>query len=507
MRPVLTSAETAALDRETEARGTSVETLMERAGLAVARAAVDLAGGAYGRRAVVVCGKGNNGGDGLVAARHLSRWGMGVDVFLVAAPSRGVTAAMLDRLVRRGVAARSYNLAALSRSLDRADVAVDAMFGTGFRGSAEGRYAQAIDALNGASAAVVAVDIPSGVEGDTGAVRGPAVRADVTVTFGAPKVGNILFPGAAHGGVVNVVDIGFPPDLVRGEAWSLEPGDVLGLLPLRPPETHKRQAGVVLVVGGSRRMSGAPVLVARGAYGMGAGLVTLAVPEEILPVVQGGIPEATFLPLPQGPAGAIAEWAWSPLADRLEEFDAVAVGPGLSTDDGAPEVARRLVAGSPAPVVADADAINAFAGRAGEMAGRTADAVITPHLGEFGRLFRIPPAEVLDDRVGFARKAAAETQAVVLLKGTRTVIAAPDGEMRINTTGTPALASAGTGDVLTGAVAAMLSAGLPALDAAAVASFVHGLAAPIAGNPRTGVLASELARALPRAIEGLREPE
>jgi hydroxyethylthiazole kinase-like uncharacterized protein yjeF len=507
MLPVLTSAETAALDRETEARGTSVETLMERAGHAVARAAVDLAGGAYGRRAVVVCGKGNNGGDGLVAARHLSRWGMGVDLFLVAAPSGGVPAAMLDRLVPRGVAARSYDFAALSRSLDRADVAVDAMFGTGFRGSTEGRYAKAIDALNGAAAAVVAVDIPSGVEGDTGAVRGSAVRADVTVTFGAPKVGNILFPGAAHGGVLNVVDIGFPPDLVRGEAWSLEPGDVLRHLPLRPPETHKREAGVVLVVGGSRRMAGAPVLVARGAYGMGAGLVTVAVPEEILPVVQGGIPEATFLPLPQGPAGAIAEWAWSPLADRLEEFDAVAVGPGLSTGDGAPEVARRLVAQSPTPVVVDADAINAFAGRPTEMAGGSADTVITPHLGEFGRLFSVPPAEVLDDRVGFARKAAAETQAVVVLKGTRTVIAAPQGEVRINTTGTPTLASAGTGDVLTGAVAAMLSAGLPALDAAAVASFVHGLAAPIAGSARTGVLASDLARALPRAIEGLREPE
>jgi hydroxyethylthiazole kinase-like uncharacterized protein yjeF len=507
MRPVLTSAETAALDRETEGRGTSVETLMERAGHAVARAAVDLAGGAYGRRAVVVCGKGNNGGDGLVAARHLSRWGMGVDVFLVGAPSGGAPAAMLDRLVRRGLAGRSYDLAALSRSLDRADVAVDAMFGTGFRGSAEGPYAEAIDTVNGAAAAVVAVDIPSGVEGDTGSVRGPAVRADVTVTFGAPKVGNVLFPGAAHGDVLNVVDIGFPPDLVRGEAWSLEPEDVLRLLPVRPPETHKRQAGVVLVIGGSRRMAGAPTLVARGAYGMGAGLVTVAVPEEILPVVQGGIPEATFLPLPQGTAGAIAEWAWSPLADRLDEFDAVAIGPGLSTDDGAPEVARRLVARSPAPVVADADAINAFAGRAGEMAGRGAETVITPHLGEFGRLFGVPSAEVLDDRVGFARKAAAETRAVVLLKGTRTVIAAPEGEVRINITGTPALASAGTGDVLTGAVAAMLSAGLPPLDAAAVASFVHGLAAPIAGSARTGVMASDLARALPRAIEGLREPE
>jgi hydroxyethylthiazole kinase-like uncharacterized protein yjeF len=504
MLPILTAAETQALDRETEARGTTVGTLMERAGFAVARAAVGVVGGAYGRRATVVCGKGNNGGDGLVAARHLARWGLRVDVFLVADPSPGPPSAMRDRLPGAGIAARPFDHQALDRALDRADVAVDAVFGTGFRGVAEGPHAEAIEAFTGRAAAIVAVDIPSGVEGDTGAVRGPAVSADLTVTFGAPKVGDVLFPGAAHAGVLEVADIGFPPDLVRGEARLIERADVAPLLTPRGPETHKRASGVVLVVAGSRRMTGAPRLVAEGAYRMGAGLVTVAVPEGILPVVQAGIPEATFLPLPEGPGGTIAE-AGADLED-LDRFDAVALGPGLSTEGEAPAFVRRLVRDSPVPVVVDADAINAFGGRAADLARRATDAVLTPHAGEFGRLFGMPASEVIEDRLGLARKAAAETRAVVLLKGTRTVIASPEGDVRVNPTGTSALATGGTGDVLTGAVAACLARGLSALDAATAAAHVHGLAGQVAGDRTAeGTVASDVARALPEAVRRLRE--
>jgi NAD(P)H-hydrate epimerase len=508
LQPVLTAAETRALDRETEARGTSVETLMERAGLSVARAAAALAGGSYGRRAVVVAGKGNNGGDGLVAARYLSGWGVRVTVILLAEPSefRGPAATNLGRLEGAWVRRRPFTEAALRRELDRADVAVDAIFGTGFRGTAEGPYAKAIGILNDSSHPIVAADIPSGVEGDTGAVRGPAVTADATVTFGAPKVGDVLFPGAAHTGVLEVADIGFPPDLIRGEVQLTEPSDVAHLLAARPPETHKRATGVVLVVAGSRRMTGAPLLVARGAYRSGAGLVTIAVPETALPVVQSGMAEATFLPLAEGPAGSVAESAWDDLAGRLEGFDAVAIGPGLSTDEETPGFVRRLVAESPAPVVVDADAINAFAGRAGDLARRISDAVATPHAGEFGRLFGMPSSEVLEDRLGFTRKAAAETRAVVALKGSRTVIASPEGEVRINPTGTPVLATGGTGDVLTGAVAALLARGLSPVQAATAAAYVHGLAGAIAGaETGEGTTASDVARAIPLAVRRIRE--
>lgn len=503
MVPILTAAEMQALDRQTEARGTSVATLMERAGFAVARAAIGLSGGAYGRRAVVVCGKGNNGGDGLVAARHLARRGLRVEVILLDEPSPGAPANMLDRLRAEGIAPRRFDGRALGRAVDRSHVAVDALFGTGFRGAVEGPHAQAIETLARGGPPVLAVDIPSGVEGDTGAVRGPAVTADLTVTFGAPKVGTVLFPGADHVGDLRVADIGFPPDLIRGEALLVQAGDVAELLLPREADTHKRATGVVLVVGGSGRMTGAPRLVAEGAYRMGAGLVTMAVPEGILPAVQAGLPEATFLPLPDGPAGTVAE---SGADIDLSPFDAVALGPGLSTDGEASAFVRRLLARSTVPVVVDADAINAFAGRPGDLARREAEAVVTPHTGEFARLFGMAASEVIEDRLGLARKAAAESRAVVLLKGSRTVVASPEGEVRVNPTGTSALATGGTGDVLTGAVAACLARGLAPLDAATAAAFVHGLAGRTAGERMgEGTMAGDVAKSIPSAVRQVRE--
>lgn len=503
MQPVLTAAETAALDRETEARGTPVWELMERAGLAVARAAVALAGGSYGRRVVAVCGKGNNGGDGLVASRYLARWGMAATAVLLGNPGglREPAAGNLRRLeATPGARWRPFSPDVLARELDRADVVVDGVFGTGFRGAVEGAHAEALGLVSRAAGAVVAVDVPSGVEGDTGLVRGPAVRADATVTFGAPKVGNVLEPGASHAGVLEVADIGFPPDLLRSDLVLVEADDVAARLPRRDPAGHKRSGGVVLVVSGSRRMTGAPQLVAESAYRAGAGLVTVAVPEGILGVVQAGMAEATFLPLPEGSEGSIAEEAWEALAGDLDRFDAVAIGPGLSTDGGTPMFVRRMLRESPVPLAADADALNAFAGAAGELADRASDAVLTPHTGEFGRLFGMPTEEVLEDRVGVARKAAEETRAVVLLKGPRSLVARPGGEVRINPTGSAALSTGGTGDVLTGAVGALLARGLDAVDAATVGAYLQGLAGELAGSRLgEGATAVDVVRALPRA--------
>jgi hydroxyethylthiazole kinase-like uncharacterized protein yjeF len=232
----------------------------------------------------------------------------------------------------------------------------------------------------------------------------------------------------------------------------------------------------------------------------------VAVPRGILPIVQGRIAEATFLPLPEGDEGAVAEEAWEPVRAALDRVDAVAVGPGVSTEGGAAGFVRRLVGGSPVPVVVDADALNAYGERPGALGERASGAVLTPHTGEFARLFGMPAAEVLDDRLGAARKAAVETRAVVLLKGTRTVIASPDGEVRINPTGTPVLATGGTGDVLTGAVAACLARGLSPLDAATAAAFVHGRAGEIAGASRgEGTVAGDVARAVPEALRRVRE--
>jgi NAD(P)H-hydrate epimerase len=506
--PLLTSAETEALDRATEGRGTTVETLMERAGMAVARAAAELAGGAYGRRAAIVCGKGNNGGDGLVAARHLHRWGMAVDVFLLADPAslREPAISKLAAMSLSGVGLRAAEPQPIARALARVDVAVDAIFGTGFRGEPEGVHLEAIRILNEASAPIVAVDVPSGVEGDSGAVRGEAVAADVTVSLGAPKVGDVLLPGGSYAGVVEVADIGLAADLIRSDLALVAPDDVRGWIPQRAADAHKRSGGVVLVLAGSKRMTGAPRLVAEGAQRAGAGLVTVAVPEPILATVQAGSVETTFLGLPATGEGTLSTKAWEVIAEELDRFDAVAVGPGLSTEPEVAELARKVVIESSIPVVADADALNAFEGRASELSGRGAPGVITPHTGEFARLFGMPSSEVLEDRVGFARKAAAETGGVVLLKGPHTLVAQPEGEIRVNPTGGPALATGGSGDVLTGMIAALIARGAGAADAASAAAYVHGLAGEIAGRLMgEGTTASEIARAIPEAVRRTRE--
>jgi hydroxyethylthiazole kinase-like uncharacterized protein yjeF len=504
--PILTPTESAALDQRSADQGISVSSLMEAAGWAVARVAAAIVGGAYGRRAVVVCGKGNNGGDGLVAARHLARWGMGVTAVLLSPPGsfRDAAATNFQRYAESGGRWRAFTLEGLARELGRADVVVDAIFGTGFRGAPEGDFARAIELISGSDADVVSVDIPSGVEGETGAVRGAAVQATFTVTLGSLKPGVVFHPGAAFAGQFEVADIGFPPDLVRSDLWLVERQDAAALLRRREPESHKRASGVVLVVAGSRTMAGAAVLAASSAYRAGAGLVTLAVPEGILPVVESAITESTFLPLPETSAGTVSREAWPVLQDRMEGVDAAAVGPGLSTDPDTAEMVRRLVAESPVPLVLDADGLNAFAGRGADLAERRAEAVLTPHPGEFGRLTGLSSREVLEDRVGHARKAAAEFRCPVLLKGSRTVIARPDGVAFVNTTGGSYLATGGTGDVLTGAIAALLGRGLAPEGAAILGAYAHGVAGRMAASELgEGTTASDVASLLPRALMSL----
>jgi NAD(P)H-hydrate epimerase len=384
-------------------------------------------------------------------------------------------------------------------------VVVDAVFGTGFRGALEGEPLDAIRAMASCDAAVVAVDIPSGVNGESGAVERDAVVADVTVTFGAPKPGVVLFPGAAFAGEVRVADIGFPPDLVRSDLGLVEPEDAAVLLPARGAEANKRSTGVVLVVAGSRAMTGAGILTARAAYRAGAGLVTLAAPESALGAAKAALIESTFLPLPETDGGGASEDAWGPLTERFGSVHALAVGPGLGRDPATSALVRRLVAESPVPFVLDADGLNAFAGRGDDLARRTSDCVVTPHDGEFARLTGAAVADVREDRIGHARKAAASFGCAVLLKGPRTIVAEPSGRARVNATGGPWLATGGTGDVLTGALATFIARGLPPADAAVLAAFAHGVAGELAGAERgEGALASDVLERLPVALEALR---
>ena len=500
MRFVLTPAEAGELDRATQERGISADTLMEAAGREVADAAVRLVGGAYGRRAVVVCGKGNNGGDGLVAARYLDRVGVRTTVLLLDDALAGPPGTNLARLDPTTVRRRTFAPAALERELERGDVAIDAIFGTGFRGVPAGSYAEAIEALAASPVPLVAVDIPSGVNGETGVVVGPAVRADLTVTFGAPKPGLILLPGATHAGVVEVEQIGFPTDLIRSNLMLLEGEDVVAMVPPREPDTHKRSAGYVVVVGGSRLMTGAVALAGTAAYRAGAGLVAVAVPEGILPVTQGAVREAVFVALPETDVGT-AGGGSARLDEVLGQAGSLAVGPGMTTDERTAGWIRDLVRSSEVPVVLDADGLNAFAGRAEDLADRKADVILTPHAGEFARVAGVSTGEVAADRVRHVRELAARTSATVLLKGSRTLIASPDGTVRINPTGGPFLATGGTGDVLTGMIAALLARGCSPLDAGSAAAFVHGVAGELAGRERgVGTTASDVLKRVPRAM-------
>jgi ADP-dependent NAD(P)H-hydrate dehydratase / NAD(P)H-hydrate epimerase len=484
MQPVLTPAEMGEADRRTIEAGTPVEVLMERAGRAVAWAVRRGMEGTYGRRVVVVCGKGNNGGDGLVAARALRNWGARVDAFT------------LDGGVDRQLC---------ERALLRADAFVDAMFGTGFGGSLEGDaawVARAADAALGQSSApCVAVDIPSGVNGHTGQVDGEAVRASHTVTFSALKPGLLFEPGASHTGAVEVADIGI--DIGRPALFVPEALDVALELPERDPQAHKWLSGL-LVVGGSGGMTGAPSFVSHAAMRAGAGIVWCSVPGAEAAARASGT-EVITKALSATPEGALDEPAAAEVLKAVDRFRALVVGPGLGRDDRTAAAVRRIVAEAAIPLVLDADGLNALDGDVAPLRARTAPAVLTPHAGEYVHL---AGEKVGPDRVAAARRLSERAHAVVLLKGPGEVIAHPRGGAAINTTGGPWLATAGTGDVLSGIIGGFLARGAKSFWAATGGAFTHGRAADVAGH--TGLVAGDLIPALPaaiRSIESLETPE
>jgi hydroxyethylthiazole kinase-like uncharacterized protein yjeF len=345
------------------------------------------------------------------------------------------------------------------------------------------------------------------VNGATGAVEGDAVAADLTVTFGAAKVGAVLLPGAERAGTVRVVDIGFPEELLHADAYVTEPGDVVRSIPQRAVDSHKRESGVLLVVAGSRGMTGAPALIASAAARIGAGLVIVAAPTGAIQVVQGASRESVFLPLPETPEGTVAAAALEPVLEALDRAHALAIGPGLTAQAETAGFVRALVAASPVPVVVDADGLNAFTARADLLADRAAEAVLTPHVGEFGRLTGVSGHDLEQDRLTHVRSLAARANAVALLKGSRTVIASPDGAARINATGSPVLATAGSGDVLTGMVAGLLARGVSPFDAASTGAYLHGVAGTLAGRfTGEGTLAGDLVGLIPEAIAWISEP-
>lgn len=444
MKPVVRVAEMSAIDADARE---DVDVLIERAGRATARAALDLLGGHYGRRVVVLHGKGNNGADGRVAGRLLAT---------------------------RGVRVVDIDAATAPAFLPRCDLVIDAAIGTG--------CTRDHIAPDTGGAAVLAVDIPSGLHGDTGRAMGRPMHADVTVTFAALKPGLVLGDGPDHVGMIRVADIGL--DVSRSTIELVDDEGCSGLMPVRDASAHKwRQA--VLVVAGSPGMTGAASMTAAAAQRSGAGMVHIASPGS----------DRSFGPV-EAVVTAVDEGSWAEtLLDDHERFHAVAIGPGLGRSMATRHQVRLFVSRSPKPVVVDGDGLTALGTDCVEvLSSRTAPTVLTPHDGEFERLTGTRPD---DDRLGPAQALAIRCGATVLLKGPTTVIAAPNGAIRLVDRGDERLATAGTGDVLTGVVSSMLAAGLDGFDAATVAAYVHGTAGSLA--PRTGAIASDVIRNLPRA--------
>ncbi len=560
LRPVelLTAEEMRAVDlRAAGEFGLPVRLLMEQAGFQVARVAAEMlaeagGGGGFGAvgagrpgavvscavrpdtaaapdlwpmvqgrsnslagfRVVVLAGRGNNGGDGLVAARYLHEWGCAVEVLLFGDPkclgeAPGAGWRLLGDLGAPRLVVGEDLPVGVALRLGAADLIVDALLGTGVRGAVEGPMASAIEAANAAGRPILAVDVPSGLDADSGRVDGPCVRAAVTVTFCRAKLGLALYPGAAYAGEVRVADIGIPDEAVRRQnamARMLTPDDVATLLPPRPPDGHKGTFGHVLVVAGSVGYAGAPALAAMGALRAGAGLVTVAAPVPVAEALAARLTEVMVRPLPASPEGGFSQEAWPGLAELVAMADVIAAGPGLGRGEPAGVLLRRLVSETEKPLVLDADGLNLLDLEA--VAACRGPVVLTPHPGEMARLLRRNVAQVQADRAGVVREAARRGRCVCLLKGARTLVANPDGRLWVNPTGNSGMATAGSGDVLTGVIAGLLAQGAGPLEAALAGVYVHGKAGDLAAaaSGERALVAGDLPNFLGAAFRLLKPP-
>jgi NAD(P)H-hydrate epimerase len=533
--PLVTAAEMAALDREAiQGRGIPSLRLMERAGRGVAReiaawwrargnahsprrgrGASGRAAKAPGARVVVLAGRGNNGGDGFVCARHLRALGFASRVLVAA----GEGELSPDARANREACARARVPVAFhpepsawrpggeaARTAADADLLVDALLGTGSRGAPRDAVARAIECANHLAPPIVAIDIPSGVDASTGHAENPSIHAELTVTLALPKRGLLIEPGRSHAGEVRVVEIGIPDDLtasvlpglrVATGAWARS------LLPERPMDAHKGSLGRVLLVGGSAGMMGAVGMAGESALRSGAGYCVAMVPESCVSILESRVAEVVKRGLPETETRALAAAAIEAIAAEAVRADVVAIGPGLSRDPETAELARGLLSRLDGPLVLDADGLNAFEGRGLRRAH--APLVVTPHYGEAARISGRTIAEVARDPIGWARAYADDSGAIVCLKSTPMITAVPGQPAVLNDTGNPGMATAGAGDVLTGLIAGFVAQGVDPAEAAALGCYVHGLAGDIAVRRLgvRGMIAGDILRAVPAALIAL----
>ena len=514
---IVTGIQMQALDRRTilEARVPSL-ILMERAGIGLADFIQSRFGPIHGKRVTVVCGKGNNGGDGFVAARRLRQYRADVTVLcLSAATQLSRDAAAMFRRWRRIAgpsATKTFRSPEQVESiLGTSDVIVDALLGTGLSTAVTGVYGEAIQMINRAGKPVIAVDIPSGLAAETGAVLGQAVRATATVSFGLPKYGLYLGEGIDHAGSIHVVDIGIPAafvDEIDSRTVLVTKEMVRKALPPRPASSHKGTFGHAGILAGSVGKTGAAALAARAALRVGTGLVTVGVPASVNDVLEAKLLEAMTQPLAETKARTLSRAGVDRILAFMQARTAIAIGPGLSTHPETVELVQSLMKHLDRPSVLDADALNALASRASLLTGCKIPPVLTPHPGEMARLEPDATSQSVNaDRLGTAARFARERGVFLVLKGARTVIARPDGLLAICPTGNPGMATAGTGDVLTGMLVGFLAQGVPSWEAACVATYLHGMAGDLAAEHlgSAGMIAGDVIEHIPYAFRAISE--
>ncbi len=508
---LVTAEEMREIDRRTiEEFGVPGLNLMEKAGGSVAQAATEMLGKSSGKKVAIFAGKGNNGGDGFVAARHLKQKEVKVSLYLLGRKEevKGDARVNLEKLSQLPTEIiNERDVEEAKEKVAQSDLIIDAILGTGTKGRVDGLLAEAIKLLNAAAKPIVSVDIPSGLDADGRGPLGVCIKATRTVTMGLPKRGLVLYPGAEYVGELTITDIGIPEELLgKGKINLLTAEDIRALLPDRRGDSHKGNYGHILVLAGSPGLTGAAALTSLGALRSGAGLVTLTVAESLNPVMEVKLTEVMTKPLPETGDGTLSLKAEEDILKLVGKIDVLAIGPGLSTNEETSELVRRLITKVEKPMVIDADAVNALAGNISTLKRAPGPRIVTPHPGEMARLLERSKEKVQADRIGIAQEVAEETGATVVLKGARTIISDSEGSVYVNPTGNPGMASGGMGDILTGMIASFVGQGLTEIQATQAAVYLHGLAADIARESKgeLALIASDLLDSLPQAIKKLK---
>jgi len=512
---LVTADEMREMDRETiESFGIPGRVLMENAGRGATRILLEKFYDLAGKRIGVVAGRGNNGGDGFVIARYLSQKGIQVTVYLLSTRDsvKGDAAANLSLLAPLGVPVIEMPDQTVFQNYQTAmrhqDVWIDAILGTGLKSDVKGYFKEIITFINQSKKPVFAVDIPSGLNSDTGQSCGTCIRAKVTATFAFAKTGHLLFPGADFTGDLEIVDIGIPSHIARKVGplqYCLTPGLIRGGFPFRPPDAHKGHTGHLMVVAGSPGKTGAAAMTAVSAMRVGAGLVTLGIPKSLNAVLEARTLEVMTSPLPETREGVLDETSYEPIMGQLSDKKCIAIGPGLGTADGTQALVRRIIKESRIPVVVDADGLNCLVGHTRMLKNLDTPIIVTPHPGEMARLMETTTRFIQKDRIACARDFAKKIGVHVVLKGARTVIAHPDGRVYINPTGNSGMASGGMGDVLTGMIAGLITQGQSIESAAHAGVYLHGAVADVLLEKMGpfGFLAGDVMNAIPEQISHL----